>query len=240
MRKYLFFIPLHNRAFGPRFCGLSERVKVGVIRVLTTQDEELLRAHGRIIEEAFPVIETVNRCIPDQPEGIHDARTMRTAVPKVVALGQQLESEEGVKAIVVSCADDPGVEKLRKVLKVPVIGAGSAAAALSLVFGKKVGVLTITEEAPKAMSKVLGRRLVAAARPKGVKTTLDLMKEEGRERVFEAAERLKRRGSEVIALGCTGYSTIGMARQLEDELRLAVVDPVIASGLFAWYAIAKR
>jgi Asp/Glu/hydantoin racemase len=217
---------------------LSERIKVGVIRVLTTQDEELLRAHGRIIEKTFPIIETVNKCIPDQPEGIHDARTMKMAVPKVVALGQQLESE-GVKAIVVSCADDPGVDKLRKILKVPVIGAGSAAAALSLVFGNKVGVLTITEEAPRAMSKVLGRHLVAAERPRGVKTTLDLMKGEGRERVFEAAERLKKKGSEVIALGCTGYSTIGMARQLEDKLGSVVVDPVIASGLFAWYAVEE-
>lgn len=219
---------------------MSERVKVGVIRVLTTQDEGLLRAHGRIIEENFPSIETVNKCIPDQPEGIHDARTLRIAVPKVVALGQRLVSEEGVKAIVVSCADDPGVEGLRKVLRVPIIGAGSAAAALSLVFGKKVGVLTITEEAPKAMSKVLGRRLVAAARPRGVKTTLDLMREEGREGVFEAAEKLKRRGADVIALGCTGYSTIGMARQLEDKLGLRVIDPVIASGLFAWYAVSRR
>ena len=218
---------------------MSERVKVGVIRVLTTQDEGLLRAHGRIIEENFPKIETVNKCIPDQPEGIHDARTLRIAVPKVVALGQRLESEEGVKAIVVSCADDPGVEKLRGILKVPVIGAGSAAAAASLAFGRKVGVLTITEEAPRAMSKVLGRHLVASARPKGVKTTLDLMKEEGRERAFEAAERLKRMGAEVIALGCTGYSTIGMAQRLEGELGLRVVDPVIASGLFAWYAVSR-
>jgi Asp/Glu/hydantoin racemase len=35
----------------------------------------------------------VSRCIPDQPEGIHDGETERIAVPKVLALAKEMERE---------------------------------------------------------------------------------------------------------------------------------------------------
>ena len=57
---------------------------VGVIRVIT-EDRERTDAHGQLIERAFPQVRTVSRCIPDQPEGVHDAATKRAAEPKVVA-----------------------------------------------------------------------------------------------------------------------------------------------------------
>ncbi len=82
---------------------------VGVIRVIT-QDQEQADAHGLLIERAFPQVRVVSRCIPDQPEGVHDAATKRTAEPKVIALACQLVEQEA-DGIIVSCADDPGVAK---------------------------------------------------------------------------------------------------------------------------------
>ena len=58
--------------------------KVGLIRVLTTEEEELLQLHGKLIESYFPMFQVVSRCIPDQPEGIHDDETFAVGVPKVV------------------------------------------------------------------------------------------------------------------------------------------------------------
>ena len=40
--------------------------KVGLIRVLTTEDQEVLQSHGRVIMENFPGIEVETKCIPDQ------------------------------------------------------------------------------------------------------------------------------------------------------------------------------
>lgn len=101
----------------------------GVIRVLTTQDPELLAAHGRILEQEYG-LSTVNRCIPDQPKGIYDDESERIAIPKIIRLARELASE-GVDAIVVSCAADPAVADLRSELQIPVIGAGSALAAVA-------------------------------------------------------------------------------------------------------------
>ena len=98
--------------------------KVGLIRVLTTEDEELLQLHGKLIESYFPMFQVVSRCIPDQPEGIHDDETFAVGVPKVVNLAVELW-KEGCQAIIISCAGDPGVPEARQAVPIPVIGAGS-------------------------------------------------------------------------------------------------------------------
>ena len=76
--------------------------------MLTTEDQELLALHGRLLEQYFPMLEVESRCIPDQPEGIHDDATMALGEPKVVALARQMW-QEGFEAIIVSCAGDPGL-----------------------------------------------------------------------------------------------------------------------------------
>ena len=66
------------------------KYKVGLIRVLTTSDPELLTLHGKLLEKYFPFFEVESRCIPNQPEGIHDEETMVVGVPKVIAMTKQM------------------------------------------------------------------------------------------------------------------------------------------------------
>lgn len=91
-----------------------------------------------------------------------------------------------------------------------------------------------------AYESPMAGRLVANVRPHGVHSTLDLQTPEGRAACIEGAQLLKRLGSEVIALGCTGMATIGIARELEDATGLPVVDPVLAMGAFAAFEAAKK
>ena len=212
-----------------------QKVKIGLIRVISFEDKELVELHGKLIEKHFPDLQLISRCIKDQPEGIYNEETKKAAVPKVVDLGSQIEEEEKVKAIIVSCADDPGVKELRKLLKIPVIGAGSSVAAISLSYGDRVGTLGITEKTPQAMREILSGHLIAETKPAGIKTTLNLMTDEGKRNTLESIKYLKEKGAEVIALACTGYSTIGIAQDLEKEVGIPVLDAVVAAGLFAWY-----
>ena len=85
------------------------------------------------------------------------------------------------------------------------------------------------------MKEILGKHLIAETKPGGVKTTLDLMTDEGKRNAFESIKYLKEKGAKVIALSCTGYSTVGIAQDLEKEVRIPVLDAVIAAGLFAWH-----
>ena len=212
---------------------------IGLIRVLTIQDEELLNVHGKLIEKAFPELKVVSRCIEEQPKGIYDDKTEEEAKPKILRLAKEFE-KEGVDAIIISCAADPAVKEVRRALLIPVIGAGSSVSALALTYGEKIGVLNLTEETPKVIRKVLGVNLIAEDHPYGVANTLDLMTEKGREEAINAAKRLKEKGAEVIVLGCTGMSTIKIAPILEEEVGIPVIDPVIASGAMALHALRRR
>ena len=216
---------------------MDKKFKVGLIRVLTTEDEEVLSAHGKQIMEYFPELQVETKCIPDQYEGIHSPELGELAIPKIVKTAQSFTD---VDMIIVSCADDPGVAEIRKVLPdIPVTGGGETTVALALKYGTRIGVLGITDYAPQAYRRMIPDQMILG-RPEGVHSTLDLMTPEGKESVLKLGLKLKEQGAEVIALACPGLATIGIAKDLEKETGLPVIDPVMAEGLFAYFEYLRK
>lgn len=215
----------------------EKKFKVGLIRVLTCEDPEVLYSHQRQIMEKFPTLDVETKCIPDQPEGIHSPRLCEIAVPKIV---ETAKSFQDVDMIIVSCADDPGVEEIREALPgIPVTGGGETTLALARKYGEKIGVLGITDYAPKAYAKLKSDQLLIG-RPDGVYSTLDLMTSKGRKSTVNMARKLKEQGADVLALACTGMATIGIAKELEEAAGIPVIDPVMAEGLFAYFEYLKK
>ena len=169
---------------------------------------------------------------------MHDEETERQSIPKVVALAEEMY-REGFDAVIVSCAGDPGVEEARKLLPIPVVGAGESVATLSLFFGEKPAVLGILDAAPKAYRRLFGDKMVSCERGQGIQSTLDLMTEEGFAKTVEKGREQKAAGADVIALSCTGMSTIGIAPSLEEALGIPVMDPVLCEGLMTLFALRR-
>jgi Asp/Glu/hydantoin racemase len=207
---------------------MSKKV-AGIIRVVTITDQELMNRHGRLLETIFPDFSTITECIPNQATGIHNEETETIAIPKIINLGKKMA--ERAQALIISCAADPAVEDLRKVLSIPVIGAGSAAVGVGMALGNRIGVLNLNEETPKVISSLLGKRLIGATSPEGVQTTLDLMTPGGKTAAVKAANKLVQMGADVIVMACTGYATISLAPVLRKEIKIPIVDPVEAAGL---------
>jgi len=63
------------------------------------------------------------------------------------------------------------------------------------------------------------------------------MTPEGRKSVLKEAALMKGEGVDVIALACTGMSTVSLAPGLRMETGLPVIDPVSAEGFFMWAAL---
>ncbi len=205
-------------------------MKVGLIRVLTLSDEKEINKHGRIIENAFPDLKVISKCIQKQPQGIYDQKSEKEAEPKVADLAKSLSNNKKIEAIIVSCAADPAVNELKKMLDLPVIGAGESLSCIASALGRSIGVLAIGDHIPAVVKEVLGDRLSETMGLKNVKNTLDLKADTAVENSLNAARQLINRGSDAIALACTGFSTVGIAKKLSRELNVPVVDPVIASG----------
>lgn len=204
---------------------------IGLIRVLTTEDKELLDLHGNILQNNFP-FKVESRCIQDQYTGVFSEETYFKAVPKVVKLAVEME-KEGKDGIIISCAGDPGVEEAKQMLKIPVVGAGCAVACISLGYSLKVGVLNLTASTPKIVKQMLGKNLIAEETV-NVKNTLELMTHEGTENIIQSSLKLKKAGVKVIAMACTGMSTVNAANTIKERVDIHVTDPVIAEGIVMW------
>ncbi|BAS28151.1 aspartate/glutamate racemase family protein [Limnochorda pilosa] len=211
---------------------------IGLIRVLTLEDPELLNRHGRLLEARYG-LPVESRCIPDQPRGIYDEATEAAAVPKIVETARQLEAG-GARAIFISCAADPALEEVREAVSVPVVGAGSAGAALALALGGRIGLLSITEAVPGAIERILGPRVVALERPTGVTDATHLLEPGAVERSLEAARRLVQQGAGTILLACTGFANLSMATRIQADLGVPAVDPVWAGGLMLSYVLKEE
>ena len=48
---------------------MEKKFKVGLIRVLTTEDQDILLVHEKLLNQYFPMLTVETRCIPDQYEG---------------------------------------------------------------------------------------------------------------------------------------------------------------------------
>lgn len=206
----------------------NDTYRIGIIRVIT-QDQHATDAHGRLIERWFPRFETVSRCIPEQPEGIHDEATKALALPKIVPLAREM-ANGNLDGLIVSCADDPGVAEVRSALAIPVVGAGECTAAAATRFGSRIGVLGITATVPEAYRRILGDRLIRNIVPEGVTSTLDLRTDAGMTSTIAAARMLAEDGIDAIALACTGLASVGIAPTLERETGIPVLDPVLCAA----------
>lgn len=212
---------------------------VGLIRVITLDEAQGLNTHGQLIESLYPDIAVESACIPNQPEGIHSPEQTDEAIPKIVQVARECFANKDM--ILVSCAEDPGVEEIRAAMPgMPVTGGGECAVAAALRYGERVGVLGILDYAPKAYRRLLGDRLVGNFRPEGVNCTLDLQTPEGHDSCVRTARAMAEAGCEVIALGCTGLGTIGIAAELERVTGLPVIDPVVAMGAFVTLEAARK
>lgn len=220
--------------------GSHRTIRIGLIRVLSLSDEEQLNSHGRLIEAFIgdPGLAVTSRCIEGHPRGLWNDEEVHKAVPKIVSLGQEMERQDQVDVLLVSCAADPGLAELRGAVTVPVVGAGSASASVARTLGKPVGVLGITNTVPSPIIETLGDQLVSCDKPETVQTTVDLASSTGMEESVAAGQRLVATGAETVLLACTGFSTLRIAPLLEQELGVPIIDPIISTGLISYYAAA--
>ncbi|AOS63937.1 aspartate/glutamate racemase family protein [Actinoalloteichus hymeniacidonis] len=210
---------------------MSNRPLLGIVRVLTTDDESLLTAHGRAIAEEHG-LETRSICIPDQPHGVYDDASAALAIPKIVEAVRELVAD-GAGAVMISCAADPGLAESRAEVSVPVYGAGSTAASVAAAISTKVGVLGITEEAPASITSVLGDRMISHRQPTGVTKTTDLLTEAGQAAALRTAGELVSDGAEIVVFACTGLTSIDLAGAVRENWGVPVVDAVRATGAIA-------
>ncbi|WP_309245525.1 aspartate/glutamate racemase family protein [Virgibacillus proomii] len=199
---------------------------LGIIRVLTTKDNQVLQEHGNRLTELYG-IRSKSSCIASQPNGIYDDESEKVAIPKIVALAQEMAKDGQIDAITISCAKDPGLEETRQAVNIPVFGAGICGAHAASMVGSKVAVVGITEQPPPTMKKQLGETFYNYAFSPRLRKTTDLFQQYAKPELLRVINKALEAGADVILFACTGFSTIRLKAYLQKHIE------VFANNFFA-------
>ena len=169
------------------------------------------------------------------PASIESAHDAGLVVPELIRLAPEAERKD-VKAIIIGCYSDPGLDALREVLTIPVIGPGAASLHLAAQLGTRIGLLT---PAGRGFGRVAARlrglalgELLVSVRAVGL-SVMDLAEQKpgALDKAIAAARvAIEDDGADVLVLGCMSMAFLpGVCETLSERLGVPVVNPVIAA-----------
>jgi len=203
------------------------------IKVLIPNSSEDFRVSQ--IEErkraASPGTEVEVVCLPHGPISIESAYDEAMAAPYIIEEVKKAESE-GFDAVSLDCAMDTVVRAAREAVRIPVTSAGEASYLLAMSLCRKFSVVTVLKSTAAEIRENIARygfeSRVSSVRCADV-PVLELSDEKKAYSAIlkESKKAVEGEGAEVIVLGCTGMSSL--ARRLQEELGIPVIDPAVAA-----------
>jgi allantoin racemase len=174
------------------------------------------------------------RSLADGPASIESSYEAALVVPELCRAAARAE-QDGFDALIVGCFSDPGLEALRELCRLPVVGPGASALHLAAQLGGRFTVLSPLGGG--GLGRVEGRlralglaEKLASVRSVGM-PVLDVAQNRGLalERLAAAGRSAAREDqADVLVLGCMSMGFLGITEELTKELGLPVINPVTA------------
>ena len=183
---------------------------------------------------ARPDTEIVATSSQDGPASIQGFLDVATCVPGLL---KEVARHKDVDAIVIACFDDTGLDAVRSLVSVPVLGIGEAAYHAAGMIANKFSVITTLSRSVPGLENNLLRYGLAQKCACVRATEIPVLKlEEGDPATLdkirlEIHASINEDKAEAIVLGCAGMADL-MAR-LSEEFGLPVIDGVSAGVTFA-------
>lgn len=195
---------------------------------------EVVRRRDFLRQCAALGVEVEVRSLGDGPASIESAWEASLVVPALCEAVVRAQAE-GTSAVIVGCFSDPGLDALRELTSIPIVGPGSAALHLAAQLGTRFTIISPLESAPGRGHERL-RALALDAKLASVRAVnmpvLDLAR--ARETVLDRLEEVGRAamhddGADALVLGCMSMGFLGITDELQKRLDIPVVNPVTAA-----------
>lgn len=169
----------------------------------------------------------------DGPASIESAIEEQQGAWALVRAVPELQAA-GFEAVILGCFGDPGLAAARELVEIPVVGPAQASIHLAAQLGDRFGILTVVQEVIPGL-----RRLVRAYGQEGLLATLravevpvlELRQDRARllQRLAAEGEAALADGADVLILGCMTMGFMDLAKELQERLRVPVINPVLAA-----------
>ncbi|MFK7940661.1 MAG: aspartate/glutamate racemase family protein [Roseovarius sp.] len=188
---------------------------------------------------ARPDTEIIATNSQNGPASIQGFLDVATCIPGLL---DEVKRHKDVDAIVVACFDDTGVDAVRCLVDVPVLGIGEAAYHAASMLATKFSVITTLSRSVPGLENNLMRyglsQKCAAVRA----TDIPVLKlEDGDPETLakiraEIKEAIDKDHAEAIVLGCAGMADL--MQMLSDEFGVPVIDGVVSAVCMAEALVA--
>lgn len=168
------------------------------------------------------------------PASIQGFLDVATCVPGLL---EEVKQHPDVDAIVIACFDDTGLDAVRTLVSVPVLGIGEAAYYAASMVASKFSVITTLSRSVPGLENNLMRYGLAQKCVRVRATNIPVLKLEEGDPVTlfkirsEILEAIQQDHAEAIVLGCAGMTDL-MA-ELSEEFGLPIIDGISAGITFA-------
>lgn len=201
----------------------------------TLGDGEIARRRDFLLRSSAAGCEVEVAPTDDGPPAIEGPADGAVIVPELLRRAPGWE-REGYDAVVIGCFSDPGLDALRDVTAVPLVGPGAAAMHLAAQLGSRFSILSPSgreEGRVRARLRALGLAdLFASVYGVGC-TVMDLARQDpaARERILAAGRRaIDEDGADILVLGCMSMAFLpGLQHELQRALDCPVINPVLAA-----------
>jgi allantoin racemase len=196
--------------------------------------EEVARRREFLRQRAALGVEVEVRSLADGPASIESSWEGALVVPGLCEAVVRAQAE-GLSAVIVGCFSDPGLDALRELTSIPIVGPGAAALHLAAQLGTRFTIISPLDTAPgRGHERLRGLALDAKlASVRGVNMpVLDLAR--ARDAVLDKLEEVGRAalrddGADTLVLGCMSMGFLGITDDLQKRLDVPVVNPVTAA-----------
>ena len=196
--------------------------------------DEVVRRRDFLRQCAALTVDVDVRSLGEGPASIESAWEAALVVPALCEAVVRAQAE-GFSAVIIGCFSDPGLEALRELTSIPIIGPGAAAIHIAAQLGTRFTIVSPLESAPgRGHERLRGLALDGKlASIRGVNVpVLDVAR--GRGAVVDRLEEVGRAalrddGADCLVLGCMSMGFLGVTEDLQKRLDVPVVNPVTAA-----------
>lgn len=172
--------------------------------------------------------------IEEGPSSIESAYEEYLSVPGTVKKAVQAE-KDGFEGIILGCFGDPGLDALREMVSIPVVGPGETAMHVAAMLGLRFSIVTVLDSVVPSLER-LARIVGLDHRLASIRTVnipvLELRQnvDATTKRMMEESQKAKMEDSaDVIVLGCMSMAFMGVSDRLQKSLGIPVVNPALTS-----------
>ena len=172
--------------------------------------------------------------IESGPSSIESSYEEYLSVPGTVEKAIRAE-KDGFDGMILGCFGDPGLEALREMVNIPVVGPGETSMHVASMLGHKFSIVTVLDSVVPSLerlAKVIGLyRRLASIRAVNI-PVLELREniESTTVRMIEESQKAIREDStDVIVLGCMSMAFMEVSEMMKKVLDIPVVNPALVS-----------